>query len=238
MQMPERGRYRAAASSWPAMLLLLVIGGAQGASLDVDGDDTLQPQTDGQLILRHLFGFSVPARTDGAVGSAATRDQGAIAAYLTQLSVLDVDANGSTDALTDGLLILRFLSGYRGNALTVWAVSPNCTRCASEAIETYLALRDWNPLINDTGIATCGDADASNDPCPLVDLPNQDAEYGRDITDNDDSDGHAGFSFTMSIVSNDRHGPAIDTAYFQNTVGDKIPRSRICDETSNLKEVT
>ncbi len=62
--------------------------------------------------------------------------------------------------------------------------------------------------INDTGITRCGDyaaggshnndvvcgllVDANNDPVPQ----GQDAQFGRDITRNDDSDGHAGFSFT------------------------------------------
>lgn len=63
--------------------------------------------------------------------------------------------------------------------------------------------------LNDTGITLCGDyavggsgihnndlacgvADAQGDPIP----PGQDALHGRDATHNDDSDGHAGFSFT------------------------------------------
>ncbi len=32
--------------------------------------------------------------------------------------------------------------------------------------------------------------------CPVATYPGQDAEYGRDATHNDNSDGHAGFSFT------------------------------------------
>ena len=55
--------------------------------------------------------------------------------------------------------------------------------------------------LNDTGIVRCGD-DASNDlDCPVAGYPGQDAEYGRDVTHNDDSDGHAGFSFTKLDAS-------------------------------------
>ena len=54
-----------------------------------------------------------------------------------------------------------------------------------------------NP-INDTGVTGCADGVASNLPCDAgtAAYPGQDAEVGRDVTDNDDSDGRAGFSFT------------------------------------------
>jgi hypothetical protein len=50
--------------------------------------------------------------------------------------------------------------------------------------------------LNDTGITRCGDATRNDLPCPVSGFPGQDAESGRDVTHNDNSDGHAGFSFT------------------------------------------
>ena len=50
--------------------------------------------------------------------------------------------------------------------------------------------------LNDTGITTCGNNAQNGQTCPLLDYPNQDGDSGRDVTANDDSDGHAGFSFT------------------------------------------
>jgi hypothetical protein len=53
--------------------------------------------------------------------------------------------------------------------------------------------------LNDTGITTCGDAETppSNSlTCPVDQFPGQDAEFGRDVTHDNDTDGHAGFSFT------------------------------------------
>ena len=55
--------------------------------------------------------------------------------------------------------------------------------------------------LNDTGVTVCSDGStigvACNDLAAGTDvLPGQDAEYGRDLTDPDDSDGKAGFSFT------------------------------------------
>jgi hypothetical protein len=52
----------------------------------------------------------------------------------------DVDANGVVDALTDGILTLRFEFGFRGNSLVTGAVAGNCTRCSAAEIEAYLNL--------------------------------------------------------------------------------------------------
>jgi len=50
--------------------------------------------------------------------------------------------------------------------------------------------------LNDTGITQCADVSTNGLSCPVTNYPNQDAQHGRDVTANDDSDGHAGFSFT------------------------------------------
>jgi len=50
--------------------------------------------------------------------------------------------------------------------------------------------------INDTGIITCANVTTNGLTCPQADFPGQDAQYGRDTTHNDNSDGHAGFSYT------------------------------------------
>ena len=52
---------------------------------------------------------------------------------------MDVDGNGTYDALTDGLLMIRYLFGLRGNALIANAIGANATRTTSQAIEVYLA---------------------------------------------------------------------------------------------------
>ena len=53
-------------------------GFARAAVLDVDGN--VPAATDGQLILRHLFGFSGDTQVDGAVSPDATRGTAAISA--------------------------------------------------------------------------------------------------------------------------------------------------------------
>ena len=51
----------------------------------------------------------------------------------------DIDGNGVTDPLTDGLLFLRYLFGFRGATLITGAVGASCTRCDAPSIEAYLA---------------------------------------------------------------------------------------------------
>ena len=53
--------------------------------------------------------------------------------------LLDVDGDGSADALTDGVLLLRYLFGFRGATLVAGVDLGGCTRCDATAIEAYLA---------------------------------------------------------------------------------------------------
>jgi hypothetical protein len=73
-----------------------------------------------------------------------SRDQdgandGVFAQRFTVPKVLDIDGNGQIGALTDGLLVLRFMFGFTGTTLTSGAVDTiGCTRCNAAAIEPYL----------------------------------------------------------------------------------------------------
>lgn len=71
---------------------------------------------------------------DGSAG-------GVFAQRFTTPAVLDIDADGDTDPLTDGLLVLRYLFGFTGAALVSGAVDlVHCTRCNAPTIESYLQL--------------------------------------------------------------------------------------------------
>ncbi|MDC0374567.1 collagen-like protein [Pseudomonadales bacterium] len=55
------------------------------------------------------------------------------------ISILDVDANGEVDALADGLLLLRSMFGFTGEALVTGAIDlNNCTDCDAEGVESYI----------------------------------------------------------------------------------------------------
>jgi hypothetical protein len=51
------------------------------------------------------------------------------------------DGDGETGALTDGLLLLRYLFGFRDETLIAGALSSSATRDSSSEIETYTAGR-------------------------------------------------------------------------------------------------
>ena len=129
------------------ILFLAVLQNAQSSeadfSFDIDGDGETEALTDGLLVLRYLFGFSGTTLSEGAVSSSAARaDAGDISAYLsTNLAQLDIDGDGETGALTDGLLLLRYLFGFRDETLIAGALSSSATRDSSSEIETYTAGR-------------------------------------------------------------------------------------------------
>ena len=109
-------------------------------SFDVDDNTEAKALTDGLLIIRHLFGFAGESLTSGAVADGAKRSEGeAISSYLSDASdELDIDGDGQSKALTDGLLLIRYLFGFSGESLTTGAVSPDAERKTSEQIETYI----------------------------------------------------------------------------------------------------
>ena len=114
-------------------------------NLDVEGNapvSSASEANDGLLILRYMAGMSGAALTSGNVVSGdATRNTAAtLMAYLDDLKPkLDVDGNGQADALTDGLLISRYLLNIRGPALIAGALGVGATRTTFTQIENYLA---------------------------------------------------------------------------------------------------
>ncbi|MEO8134314.1 MAG: hypothetical protein ABI831_10085, partial [Betaproteobacteria bacterium] len=109
-------------------------------TLDIDGSNSFDALTDGLLAIRYLFGLSGASLINGAVGPTATRTTAAqIGGYLDDIRpALDVDGNGQVDALTDGLLIIRYLFGLRGASLISGAVGPGATRILAGDLEAAL----------------------------------------------------------------------------------------------------
>ncbi len=100
--------------------------GAFVPSIDIDNDGTFSAATDGVLLLRHLFGIRDATLTNSAVGANAERNAAAISSYVAALgNALDIDGDNAVNATTDGLLVLRYLLGLRGTALTNGAVNPS-----------------------------------------------------------------------------------------------------------------
>ena len=107
--------------------------------LDIDNNTAYGALTDGLLVTRYLFGLTGAALTNGAIGANALRtDPTQILGYLNDIRPkLDVDGNGQADALTDGLLILRYMFGLRGAQMAQGVIAAGATRTAAQ-IESYL----------------------------------------------------------------------------------------------------
>jgi hypothetical protein len=105
--------------------LVLLSSARADFDLDVDNDGKTEALTDGLLVIRYLFGFSGEALVVGAVASEASRNRPEdIGVFLkNNESKLDVDNNATVTALTDGLLVIRHLFGFSGDALTSGAIS-------------------------------------------------------------------------------------------------------------------
>jgi len=90
-------------------------------ALNVDADNAVLATTDALLITRYLLGYRSNALTTGAVSASPTRTNAEIETYLgtlLQAGKLDVDGDGQSLAMTDGLLLIRAMLGLSGTALT------------------------------------------------------------------------------------------------------------------------
>ncbi len=111
-------------------------------ALDIDGNGKVDALTDGLLIIRYLIGLTGNTLIDGVVAKDAIRTTTTeIEAWLlTQKTsnILEIDGNTNTSALTDGLLLIRYLFGLRGHALISDVVDNDATRTTPAEIEARI----------------------------------------------------------------------------------------------------
>ncbi|MEE9344603.1 MAG: PQQ-dependent sugar dehydrogenase [Methylococcales bacterium] len=116
--------------------------GDASCTLDTDGNGNIDALSDGLLFTRHLFGLRGDSLIDGALGDACTRCTASdIEIYMDQCiasGAADVDGTGEADALSDGLLGIRYRFGIRGQSLIENSVGEGCSRCTAVEIEDYL----------------------------------------------------------------------------------------------------
>ena len=115
-------------------------GTIPSGSLDIDGNENYDALTDGLLLLRGMFGLDGSALVTGTVASDATYIESVdIESRIEILGDLaDIDGNGDIDALTDGLLTLRYLFGLEGDTLIAGVVASDATRTSAADIEAHL----------------------------------------------------------------------------------------------------
>jgi len=115
-------------------------GTIPSGSIDLDGNERYDALTDGLLLLRGMFGLDGSALVTGTIASDAAYTESAdIESRIAILGDLaDIDGNGEIDALTDGLLTLRYLFGLEGDTLINGVVAGDATRTSAEEIEAHL----------------------------------------------------------------------------------------------------
>ena len=108
-------------------------------SWDFDGNGAVDALTDGLLLLRHAFGLSGSTLTDFAVSPDSPNTATEIETHMNRImSIADIDGDGNVDALTDGLLLLRYAFELRGDNLVANVISDNAARTSSAGIESYI----------------------------------------------------------------------------------------------------
>ena len=114
-------------------------GTAASGSLDIDGDGQYDALTDGLLLLRYFFGLTGDSLLSGVISTNGRyRTYEKIDARIGAMAEhLDFDSNNENDALTDGILALRYLFGIHSSELINGAVSLNGTRTSLEDVLSH-----------------------------------------------------------------------------------------------------
>ena len=133
---------------------------------DIDNNGQADALTDGLLFLRYAFGLTGDALVSGIVASdaqytTASDIEQELATVYTSSG--DIDGNGEVDALTDGLLLLRYLFGLDGDTLTAEVIGGGATLTDSATLQTYLStLMPQAPYITLNGSATINHEQATS----------------------------------------------------------------------------
>lgn len=109
-------------------------------SWDLDNNANTDALTDGLLFLRYAFNLRGELLTAGAISSTSQLSSEEVEENLKTVVDLigDIDGNNEVDALTDGLLLLRYLFNLRGESLIAGAVQTDANRSTSDEIEEYI----------------------------------------------------------------------------------------------------
>jgi len=126
---------------------------------DIDSNNDVDAEKDGEIIQRYLFGFEGDAIIEGLIGENAKRTSSKeIKGYLDCLKekeLLDVDDNEVEDPLTDGYIIGRYMLGFIGeDILTKGALGQDAKRTSGEDIYNFINNADSKACQSTTGPAS------------------------------------------------------------------------------------
>jgi hypothetical protein len=91
------------------------------------------------ILLRYAFGLRGNNLVDGVMSMESNMSASEVELAMQNASAMaDIDLDGEVGALTDGLLLLRYLFGLGGESLINGVVSPSASRASVEDITDYL----------------------------------------------------------------------------------------------------
>jgi hypothetical protein len=124
---------------------------ATDLSWDMDSNGNIDALTDGLLLLRYTFGLRGNDLASGAVSTDSPLSPSAVETRIeSMLPIADIDGSGEIDALTDGLIILRYLFDIKDESLISGVVADNANR--SSLLEISQHLIDHMPGIHTGGL--------------------------------------------------------------------------------------
>jgi len=107
---------------------------------DFDQDGKVDALTDGLILMRHGFSLSGENLIRDATNNPNITHQDVMNALEDAQGILDIDGNGHFDALTDGLILMRYLFSLSGENLIDDAISISANRISAEEITSYIQL--------------------------------------------------------------------------------------------------
>jgi len=111
----------------------------QAASWDFDGNGQADALTDGLMMLRYYFGLRGDSVTLSAMATDSPLSSDEVVAEIEAAhDIADIDDDGKVEALTDALMLLRYLFGLEGEMITNQAVGQNANRSSHEAVQAYI----------------------------------------------------------------------------------------------------
>lgn len=110
---------------------------ATACNLNVSGTGTTNAN-DGLMVLRYLLGFRGSNLINGVTPVGAPANYADLVVDRIGALPLDLDGNGLSDALTDGLMYQRLTAGLLGSAVTNGAIGVGASRADWAAIQTFV----------------------------------------------------------------------------------------------------
>ena len=131
-------------------------------NLDVSGDGNASDEIDGLLIARYVAGFRGASLIAGITTTpalvAATVETRIATLVSGTTPTLDIDGDGKVTPSTDALLIVRYLQGLTGTALTTHAFNPSGTRATGTPAAIATAITNYLDSLCNTQIFPPGES--------------------------------------------------------------------------------